>query len=352
MYARLSRLVRAGEWWEHKLVPILCGYYATGLMLGQPLTEGWSALVILFLSLIPGAAYVSIVNDLTDLAADARAGKPNRLAARSAAFRAAALLSCLAAGAFFFWLWRGQPLTLALYGAAWIAFALYSVPPVRLKTRGFAGVVADAAGAHLFPTLLAAALAFATAGVQPSPGWLAAIAIWSLGYGLRSNLWHQLLDRRADRVAGLSTFAAREHGADRVRLAIMIAFLAELAGLAVLIAGAAPVLSLLALAAYLLLVRRRVRLWRMHVVLAAPRQDYLIFLHEYYDVFLPLAMLAAAMLSHPKDALVLAAHLALFHGRPLRSWHDGWALIGRPLLQRARIVAAPAGARPPADQSR
>jgi 4-hydroxybenzoate polyprenyltransferase len=339
VYARLSRLVRAGEWWEHKLVPIVCGYYATALMLGRPLTEGWSGLLIFFLSLIPGAAYVSIVNDLTDLAADSRAGKPNRMACRSGSFRAAALLSCFAGGALFFWLWRERPLLIALYGAAWIAFALYSVPPVRLKVRGFPGVVADAAGAHLFPTLLAAALAFGSAGAGPSPGWMTAIGIWSFGYGLRSNLWHQLLDRGADRAAGLTTFGARESGSHRVRIAVFASFLAEMAGLAVVIAGAAPGLLLLALVAYLLLVRRRVRLWRMQVVLAAPRQDYLIFLHEYYDVFLPLAMLAAATLAHPKDGLLLAGHLILFHGRPARTWHDGWSLIGRPLLRRARLVS-------------
>lgn len=339
MYARLSRLVRAGEWWEHKLVPILCGYYATALMLGRPLTEGWSALLVFLLSLVPGAAYVSVVNDLTDLAADARAGKPNRMAGRSAGFRAAVLLSCLAAGAIFFWLWRDRALLIALYGAAWIAFALYSVPPVRLKVRGFGGVVADAAGAHLFPTLLAAALAFASAGARPSGVWTGAVALWALGYGLRSNLWHQLLDRRADRAAGLDTFAVRESGPNRMRIAILASFVAELGGLAILIAGAAPALLLLALLAYLLLVRRRVRLWRMHAVLAKPRQDYLIFLHEYYDVFLPLALLAAASLAHPADVLLLAAHLALFHGRPARTWHDGWALIGRPLLQRARLVS-------------
>src|SRR5438045_6532715 len=60
VYARLSRLVRAGEWWEHKIVPILCGYYATALMLDRPLTEGWSALLLFLVSLVPGAAYVSV----------------------------------------------------------------------------------------------------------------------------------------------------------------------------------------------------------------------------------------------------------------------------------------------------
>jgi 4-hydroxybenzoate polyprenyltransferase len=339
VYAGLSRLVRAGQWWEHKLVPILCGYYATTLMLGRPLLDGWQTLLPFLLSLIPGAAYVSIVNDITDIEADACAGKANRMVGRSMLFRAGAVAATLAGGALFFWLWRTRPLVLACYGAAWVSFALYCVPPVRLKARGFAGVAADAAGAHLFPTLLAAILAFESAGSRPGAVWLAAIGLWAFAYGLRGNLWHQLLDRRADRRSGVATFAARESGDRPVRVAVLSAFVAELAGLALILAGIPAFLPLLFLLAYLVLVARRVNLWRMHVVLAAPRDDYLIFLHEYYDVFLPLALLLAATLAHPADALIVAAHLLLFHGRPAQTWDDGWRLVGRPLLQKARLLS-------------
>jgi 1,4-dihydroxy-2-naphthoate octaprenyltransferase len=333
--------VRSGEWWDYKLVPILSGFYATMLLLGEPLAGRWQSLLLLLLSLLPGAAYVSIVNDLTDLRDDAAAGKANRMAGRSRAFRAAALLATLAGGALFFWLWRGQVLLLCLYGAAWIAFTLYSVPPFRLKARGLAGLVADASGAHLFPTLLAAALPFAAAGAAPDWSWLAAIGAWSLAYGLRGNLWHQLLDRDRDRAAGVGTFAALHPRSTAIRLGAGFIFPAEVAALAWIFWRLQNPLPPLAFAFHLLLAARRVQLWHMRVVVTEPKGDYFILLHEYYDVLLPLALLGASALRHPADLVVLAIHLLLFHRRPVETWRDGWKLVVIPLLQRLRIVDRP-----------
>jgi len=338
---RIARVVRGGEWWEHKLVPIFFGFYAGSYLLGRSISSQWESAILLLLALVPGAAYVSVVNDLTDLRDDAAAGKANRMAGRSAAFRTAALLATLAGGGIFFWLWREDPLRLALYGAAWVAFTLYSVPPIRLKTKGLAGVAADAAGAHLFPTLLAATLPF-TAGEMPSPPWLAAVAAWSFAYGLRSNLWHQIFDRDHDRAAGAGTFGAR-HSRDAVaRFGAWLVFPAELAALAVLLWLIGSALPLVALAAYLLLVRRRVKTWQLRAVIVAPRGNYLILLHEYYNLFLPLAVLIASALAHPLDWLAVAVHLLVFRHGPGVAWHDGWRLIFRPLLQSARALLRPA----------
>ena len=327
-----------------QLVPILTGFYASLVLIRMPIAGHWHALLVLLLSLLPGAAYVSIVNDLTDLDDDAAAGKANRMAGRSPAFRAAALLATLAGGALFFWHWRTDPMLLACYGAAWIAFTLYSVPPFRLKRRGLAGLVADAAGAHLFPTLLAAAVALGSAGAPRFQMWMAAIGLWAFAYGLRGNLWHQLLDRDRDRSAGVRTFAARYSRATAVRLGAAIIFPAELAGLGWMLWRLHSPWPLLALAAHLLLVGRRVRLWRMRAVVSNPKGAYVILLHEYYDVFLPIALLFASALAHPWDWALLAVHLLLFHRRPLIVWQDGWKLIARPLLQRLRLVPPPNGA--------
>ena len=337
----LRGVVRSGEWWDFKLVPILTGFYASLLLIRIPIAGQWHALLVLLLSLLPGAAYVSIVNDLTDLDDDAAAGKANRMAGRSTLFRAAALLATLVGGALFFWHWRGHPLLLACYGAAWIAFTLYSVPPFRLKRRGLAGLVADAAGAHLFPTLLAASAALASAGAPPFQPWLVAVSLWAFAYGLRGNLWHQLLDRDHDRSAGVGTFAARTSRAAAARLGAAIIFPAELAGLGWMLWRMHSPWPLLALAAHLLLVMRRVRLWRMRAVVSDPKGAYVILLHDYYDVFLPISLLFASALTHPWDWALLAVHLLLFHRRPLIVWHDGWKLVARPLLQRLRLVPPP-----------
>ncbi|HWT13060.1 MAG TPA: UbiA family prenyltransferase [Allosphingosinicella sp.] len=329
MSAGLRGTVRAPEWWDYKLVPLLTAFYATLAMLERPVASAWPAALALLLAIVPGAAYVSLVNDVADLDEDRAAGKANRMEGRSGPFRAAALALPLAAGILFLFLWRDDPLLFAAYLAAWIAFTLYSVPPFRLKARGLWGVLADASGAHLFPTLVAMLLAFRAAGSPVDPAWIAAGAAWALGYGLRGILWHQLSDRDNDRAAGVRTFAQRHPPAVAARLGLFLAFPLELAGLAALLWRLGSPLPALLLLFYLLLVALRVRLWKMRAVVVEPRPDYLILLHEYYDVFLPLAVLAACALRHPIDLVALAAHLLLFHRRPLDSALDIWKLAGR-----------------------
>lgn len=329
MGERTTAVLRAGEWWDYKLVPILTFFYGTALLLGVGIGTLWEGALLLLLALLPGAAYVSIINDITDIADDRAAGKRNRMADKSAAFQVAAVVLTLSAGAFFFWLWRGEPLLLLCYGAAWLAFTLYSVPPVRLKSRGLVGVVADACGAHLFPTLVAVALAFATARHAVDLAWFGAAAAWSLGYGLRGNLWHQLLDRDADLAAGVRTFAGRHPPRVAARLGTWFAFPLEAAALAILIWKMASPLPLVALAVHLCLCYRRVRLWQMRPVIADPKPGFFIFLHEYYDVLLPVSLLVASALVHPGDLLVLSLHLLLFHRRARNVAEDGWKLVGK-----------------------
>ncbi|HEX2763401.1 MAG TPA: UbiA family prenyltransferase [Allosphingosinicella sp.] len=337
MISSLGIAVRTGQWWEHKLVPIVTAFYATALFRGAAITSLWSEGLIFLLSLLPGAVFVSVVNDLTDIRSDAAAGKANRMAGRSPAFRATALGAALAAGAPFLWHWSDRPILVALYGAAWIAFALYSVPPARLKARGAAGLAADAAGAHLFPTLLAAALVFASDGSAPDAAWMAALAIWSFACGCRGNLWHQLLDRAGDRQAGVRTFAARHSPGVAARTAEAF-FTIEAAALVALLLIVGSGLPFLAAAYYLFLAWRRWRCWHLPTVIAGPRAEYRLWLDDYYGVLLPLSLLAASALKHPFDLLVAAVHLALFPRRPAETAADSWFLVLRPLLRRMSPV--------------
>jgi 4-hydroxybenzoate polyprenyltransferase len=315
MGERLSAVLRAGEWWDYKLVPILTFFYATAFLLGVSVSQLWSAVLLLLLSLLPGAAYVSVINDITDVADDVASGKRNAMAGRSWNFKAAVLGVTLIGGVFFFWLWWDKPFLVGCYAAAWISFTLYSVPPFRLKTRGLAGVVADAAGAHLFPSLVAVALAFAAADAPLNLAWVAAAAAAALGYGLRGNLWHQLLDRERDREAGVKTFAERHAPQVAVRFGTYVAFPLEVIGLAALFWQLQSPVPLLALAVHLGLARFRVRRWGMQPVIVEPKTGFFIWLHEYYDVLLPVALLIASALAHPADFAVLLVHLLLFHNR-------------------------------------
>jgi 4-hydroxybenzoate polyprenyltransferase len=311
----LRASVRADEWWDYKLVPVLAAFYATALTLRVPVSSLWSSAVILLLALVPGAAYVSVINDVTDREEDAAAGKTNRAAGRSRGATAALIVAPIAAGlAFTFW-WRRDPLLLGAYLAAWLAFSLYSLPPFRLKTRGIFGVLCDASGAHLFPTLVAVVLAFRGAAQSVRPLWLASVGVWAFAYGLRGILWHQLTDRDNDRGAAVRTFAERHAPQVSIRIGTFVAFPLELAALAAMLWQLRDAWPVALLAAYALLAWLRVYRWRMTAVIVKPKPQFLIVLAEYYDAFLPVAILIASSLRHPLDVVVLIVHVALFHRR-------------------------------------
>jgi 4-hydroxybenzoate polyprenyltransferase len=219
------------------------------------------------------------------------------------------------AGLVFSFLWRHDALLLSFYLAAWLAFSLYSLPPFRFKARGILGVLCDASGAHLFPTLVAVVLAYRGAGDPVRFSWLITVGVWAFACGLRGILWHQLTDRDNDRSAGVRTFAERHPPHVAERLGTYVVFPIELAALAALLRQLRSPWPLLLLAFYALLVIARVRWFGMRVVIVRPKPRFLIVLHEYYDGFLPLAILLASSLRHHLDFVVLAVHLALFPRR-------------------------------------
>ena len=325
--------MRASEWWDYKLVPILSAFYATAVILRVPLLSIGTTAVVILLAMVPGAAYVSVINDLTDRDEDLAAGKKNRTVGKSRIAIALLLAVTIGCGLAFSWLWRGDRLLLACYLAAWLAFSLYSIPPFRLKTRGILGVLCDASGAHLFPTTVAAILTFRVAHRPIDPRWLAAIAAWSFAYGLRGILWHQLTDREADRGAGVHTLAERHDPRVIARLGAWFVFPLELLAFAAMLWLLRSAWPLLFLVVYLFLTRRRMSWWKMQPVVVVPKPHFFIVLHDYYEVFFPLALLVDAAVRNPADAIVLAIHLLLFPARPLMTIKDLWKL--RPGFLRA-----------------
>ena len=338
-FAPLIATFRAAEWWEYKFVPIFALFYATGVLLDVPLATLWPQVLTLLLALVPGAVYVSVLNDITDRDQDLAAGKANRLAGRSSMTVTALLALPLTLGLGTMFMWRDDPLVLCLYAAAWLSFTLYSVPPIRLKTRGLAGVLADACGAHLFPSLLAVALTFRAVDRPIDVLWFVATGLWALAYGLRGILWHQLSDVANDRAAGVRTFVERHSSARVVALAKYLVFPVELVGLTLLLAQLHQPLVLAGLGAYGVMVAAKVRLWGMHATIVDSRPRFVLVLHEYYDVYLPLSILAAAAVHNTGDLIVLAVHLLLFPRRFLHVSEEITRLLGICMRRFARELA-------------
>src|SRR5262249_20941574 len=230
----IPRTIRAEQWWSYKLPPIYAVFCATAYIHQVTVASVWPAAVALLLAIAPCAAYVSLVNDLTDRDDDRRAGKANRMAGRPASQMTLLLAAPLCVAAAFSVVWRDDVPLVAAYLCAWVAFSLYSVPPFRLKVRGILGAIADTCGSHLFPTLIAALLALRGIGNRIDSAWIGALALWALGCGLRGILWHQLHDFEADRTAGVQTFVQKHSRLSALRLA-HVALLIESVGLALIL---------------------------------------------------------------------------------------------------------------------
>jgi 4-hydroxybenzoate polyprenyltransferase len=312
-----------------------------GFHLRSSLLDLWPTFVATLAGVACAAAYVSLINDLTDLEEDAAAGKYNRLAHRRRWYRWTSLGAVVAVGvAIAVVAWRDDPLVLGLYAGPWLAFSLYSLPPLRLKARGAWGVLADASGAHLFPQALITVAVFHAANRRLDWAWLGAVGIWALAAGVRGALWHQLGDAEADRRSGVNTFGRLHPVAGR--FAGSAAFVVELAALSGLLWRAGNPLAFALVIPYLLLELARVRLWGVSLIVVSPAPSYRIAMHEYYLFFYPLAFLAASTIRHPHDVVVLVLHLALFRSVPLVMARDAKNALARLVVIRRTARSADA----------
>jgi 1,4-dihydroxy-2-naphthoate octaprenyltransferase len=273
----------------------------------------WVGAIALLLAVVPVAIYASTLNEFTDRAADAAAGKRNR-AGDSPRAVAALLAVALSIGFVFVWLWRRDTPLLSCYLISWLAFALYSIPPFRLKKRGFLGALCDASGEQMLPTLVAIFVACRYANREVSYTWLVSVSAWALAYGLRSIIWHQLTDAENDRAGGLWTFA-RRHPRGAPVFGTFVIFPIELATLAAMLWQVSTPWPPLFVALYVLYAIRISRRSRTSPVIVAPKRRFFIVLEEFYSHFFPVALLIAAAMRDRRDLAVLVIHLLLFPRR-------------------------------------
>jgi SAM-dependent methyltransferase/4-hydroxybenzoate polyprenyltransferase len=205
-------VVRASQWWGHKVPPLLGIAYLVLLGSGTTPVVGAAAGSLLVLALLVAivgvAGFGHVVNDLSDLEVDAAAGKPNALAPLAAQGRALVLLATVVLAA-------APWLVLPTDRAVWTLLAVqvgllvcYSVPPVRLKSRAAGGVLADALYAQVVPLVLTVATLGGAGEGQDTTPLVVAVGVWGLFVGLRGILYHQVDDLAADLAAGTRTLVA------------------------------------------------------------------------------------------------------------------------------------------------
>jgi 4-hydroxybenzoate polyprenyltransferase len=160
-------------------------------------------LFVVFSTIMTGFGY--LVNDLADQDLDFLQGKRNAFSGVTKKKAALVVAAALIIGSLFGLPFISRP-WFGLLWVLWIAAAFsYSLPPLRLKERGWAGLVVTIAAQQTLPT----AMLFAAFGSLFSWG-TAVFMIFATARGISSDVSHQLRDRAIDAASGARTFAVQQ----------------------------------------------------------------------------------------------------------------------------------------------
>lgn len=317
------QIIRYKDWWVYKITPLLAVAYGT-LYLTDQIPDLSIHFLLLLFSIITGAVYVSIINDLTDLKSDKVAEKNNSLAGMSKIqIYILLLLICMVFSVLLFLL-NNYSNAAIWYCAAILSYSLYSFPPFRFKERGWIGALADALGANCFPAAFVIAYFSAIANTAVNPIWFISVAFWSLSYGLRGIIWHQYFDKKNDEASGVFTLI-RQFSSPQVKFLVKTLFVIELfAVISILNLFHSEILySFLGL--YLLQLFYKKMSYEMEISLALTEHKYFhLLLFEYYEFFMPLGFLAIIIEKNPQAYILLIIHLFLFPHHILMLGKDIW----------------------------
>lgn len=326
MIRSLLTLVRWSDWGTSKVPPLFAVGYTWLLQdssLAQRANVRFAVWIAYFIVL---AAFGYGVNDLSDRSVDKVAGKPHPLASWSSARAVTWLAALFVAGALMLYPFRRDPEVVLFACMNGFAAVAYSLPPLRFKERGVAGLIIPACAQRSLPLLVGMALL----GQLANPSAWLAVLIFTL-VGLRWILLHQSIDLASDEQAGVRTFA-RDHGREWTRSMLKnVIFPVELVLLVVWLATVAidvPVL-VLAIPGYMTWFLVKTFLWQG---VASPLGWTTYRLHplaDFYEVFLPLLAGTVLVVREPRCLPLLILQLAV-QGTHL------WSQLGgvRKLLSR------------------
>lgn len=259
----MGKFLRLHHWWAGKIPPTLAAAYLS--MTATPVALDGSALlrqVALFLvSCLGIGGFGYLLTDAFDVEEDRLHGKTNGWMSLHPRARLPCLALLLVAA---FLPWAGllnARAGIPLVVSELLLFAAYAVPPLRLKERGFAGIVTDALYAYLLPVTVAW-IGFASSMRDSNLVTLALLAVWMFLMGIRHLARHQYDDLDRDRIAGLASFAVRQGRDSTMRFIVRCLLPVETIAAALTLLWLAPSAPLL-LGGFVLHVA-----WELHVVLA------------------------------------------------------------------------------------
>ncbi|MCB0555237.1 MAG: UbiA prenyltransferase family protein [Phaeodactylibacter sp.] len=314
----LPQLLRKGDWFTSKL-PIAWGVYYLGLWAtGAPPTGPViGTTFLMLLAFIASGIFVRFYNDLFDMAADARGGKFNLASRVSPFWRILAPVLATAFIILILMILKAPAYLYGLMGLQHLLYILYSTPPVRLKNRGLAGALTDAAYGHAMPAVIGWAFAISLSdeagGSFLFPAVVLLIITLQLLSGIKNILFHQVMDFEKDRAAAARTLVVVVGKKRAVNLGVnwlapiefslLMAFLfyVGLSFQAPLLIVLSPFILVHILAGYRSYRRRD-----------KEKSQLLLLSNEVYDTWLPIAFLGMLIENNSDFWLLLVFHLLVF----------------------------------------
>jgi 4-hydroxybenzoate polyprenyltransferase len=285
---------------------------------GRPCS--WTAVAALvgLLGTVCGIAnYAYALNELFDMDEDSRIGRANA-AVQNGARWMWIVVACSALFALGFAASVGGATGFWLTAAELLLPLAYSVPPLRIKERGWAGVLADAYAAHVYSAILTLVIVSHQGICEPNLRMVIPVMLWAAATGVRGILSHQLQSEDNDRRAGLSTVVHRL-GHERLVVFVVNAILPLeiLAFCAALLASDGTAFLICVAILYLLYEWLKLRLNAFPVIVFTKRgQAYIPFVDEgFYKVWGPLALTLDASFSDLRYLPLMPLFFMLFRPR-------------------------------------
>ncbi len=201
------------------------GYCYLGLLVAPGEVENKAALhlaTMLFVFLGSGL-FVRYFNDFCDINQDRKAGKHNIARDDRPAIRWLKLSGYTAAIPVALWLSAAPFPLYLLMGVQHLLYLLYSIPPVRLKEKGWPGLVCDAAYGHAVPAAVGFAFGY-TAGAESSSEslwkYIVFAALSQFALGIINIIYHQIKDYPKDKKAGVHTWVVHVTPARALKMGI------------------------------------------------------------------------------------------------------------------------------------
>lgn len=318
-----GKVLKLHKWWKSHFGTMMTFIYLVLIISPSPpsLSVFLQTLAIFTIASLGIGTFGQLLNDLTDVDQDIRSGAQNLVARKGVTARLILFAVVLVVAILPWWWLPTSPAILTLLAGEFMLFALYSIPPFRLKNRGILGPIDDALYGYVIPNIVAV-LVFAQLGGGFPPWLVFVMALWAFLFGLDHIVQHQLIDESRDRVDGVKTFVVTGGWDAAFDFLHWIAVPLEALSFVALLVSVglfAPLIPMF-FTIYLVLLLSvwvRLSLWNTIKLTSLPLIDRVhvvsgLVIAKFVWRWLPLLSLAALVSMRSEFLLIVPLHLALF----------------------------------------